>query len=87
MRRATIFVDNVDHPSPDYRWAQEWLTRWSGQVRVVDYATGGWEHMWDVEGPEEAIAEIPDRLSAVSAWSQQPYPPSGERKQRQHHRR
>jgi hypothetical protein len=46
-----------------------WLERWKPAVRVAGYSTGGWEHHWDVEGPEAAIAEVPARLLCASAWT------------------
>jgi len=46
-----------------------WLAKWAGKVRVADYSTGGFEHVWDVEGPEEAIAELPSGWLCDSKWS------------------
>jgi hypothetical protein len=70
LRRITLFADDPgDERSADFLWVEAWLERWKGQVRVVDYSTGGWEHLWDVEAPPEAAAEIPDHLLCASAWS------------------
>lgn len=70
FKRITLFSDDPnDEQSADYVWVQAWLERWKGKVRVVDYSTGGWEHLWDVEAPPEAAAEVPDRLLCASAWS------------------
>ncbi|WP_161958044.1 hypothetical protein [Azospirillum palustre] len=67
---ATIFtMDSYDVPSFDYAWVERWLKRWNGQVVVVDYSSGGWEHIWDVSGPREAIAEIPERFLCASKWA------------------
>jgi len=46
-----------------------WLKKWEGKVRVADYSTGGYEHLWDIEGPEEAIAELPKEWLCDSKWS------------------
>jgi hypothetical protein len=68
--RSTIYADDVgNEPSADYRWVAAWLERWRDVVRVADYSSGGWEHLWDVEGPPEAISEVPDHLLCGSAWS------------------
>ncbi len=70
LRRATIFVmaPNEADP-PDYKWVMAWLAKWGSAVVVADYSTGGYEHTWDVEGPQEAIAEIPGGLLCASTWS------------------
>ena len=66
--RATIYVDHVES-SKDFDFVEDWLKKWEGKVRVADYSTGGWEHTWDVEGPEEAILEIPTEWLCESKWS------------------
>jgi hypothetical protein len=69
-KRITIFSDYSDGElSADYKWVTAWLERWKPAVRVAGYSTGGWEHHWDVEGPEAAIAEVPARLLCASAWT------------------
>src|SRR5688572_26182787 len=86
--RASIFVMDPDEDaSPDYQWAIAWFESWGAQVRVADYSSGGFEHLWDVEGPADVIAEIPERLRAITSWSQKPYPPVKERNDRRHGRR
>lgn len=42
-----------------------WLTAWKKRMRYVspDYGGGGL-HLFDVEGPEEAIAALPECLLA-----------------------
>jgi hypothetical protein len=70
IKRATIFVDHPDEGEPpELRWVIDWLKRWKQQVIVADYSTGGWELLWDVEGPEEAIGEIPGELRCGSEWA------------------
>jgi len=70
LRRATIFVDHPGNGTPpELSLVQEWLKRWEGKVRVADYSTGGWEHLWNVEGPPEAIDELPTELLCSSEWA------------------
>ncbi|WP_397385805.1 hypothetical protein [Prosthecobacter sp.] len=70
-KRATIFVDHPgDERPPDFIWMCDWLEKWEGKVKVASYSSGGWEHLWDVEGPTEAIDEIPERITCCSAWAQ-----------------
>ena len=70
LTRITIFAgDFEDTPSADYRWVSAWLARWKAALRVADYSTGGSEHIWNIEAPEEAIAEVPDHLFCASEWS------------------
>ena len=66
--RATIFVEHVDD-SDDFDVVSAWLKKWEGKVRIENYSTGGFEHIWDVEGPEEAIAELPKEWLCESTWS------------------
>ena len=66
--RATIFVaDRDDHPSDDYAWVEGWLRRRGAHVAVRGYSTGGYEHVWDVEGTQEALSEIPEDFLCHSA--------------------
>jgi hypothetical protein len=70
LARITIFAgDFEDEPSADYKWVVAWLERWKTVLRVANYSTGGWEHIWDIEAPEDAIAEVPDNLLCASEWS------------------
>jgi hypothetical protein len=68
LRCATIFIEPPGD-GPEFTLVKEWLKRWEGKVRIADYSTGGWEHIWDVEGPEEAIAELPPDLLVASKWA------------------
>jgi hypothetical protein len=70
LRRLTIFADDAgETTSDDVLWVCDWLERWKSKVHVADHSSGGWEHLWDVEGPEEAIAEVPERLHCCSEWA------------------
>jgi hypothetical protein len=68
MKRATIFVEHIDS-STDFDRVQEWLKKWGVAVRVEDYSSGGWEHLWDVEAPEDALAELPREFFCSSEWA------------------
>jgi hypothetical protein len=62
-------MDPGEERPPEYLWVKAWLERWEGQVRVADYSSGGWKHCWDVDGPEEAIREVPDDYQCRSEWA------------------
>ncbi len=68
MKRITIFVMHGDDDT-DYKAAEAWFERWQDQVNVVEYSSGGWEHMWDVEASDEAIADLPKNFLCDSQWS------------------
>ena len=59
LKKVTIYIDHVDDDA-DFVFMQHWIEKWKDVVRVADYSTGGWEHIWDLEAPEEAISEIPE---------------------------
>jgi hypothetical protein len=70
LTRITIFAEDFENESSaQYKWVIAWMERWEGVIRVADYSTGGWEHIWDIEAPEDAIAEIPQDLLGASEWS------------------
>lgn len=68
MKRVTIYIDHVDDDT-DFVFMQEWLEKWKSSVRVESYSSGGWEHIWNVEGSEEAIVEIPEDWHCASEWA------------------
>jgi hypothetical protein len=68
MKRITIFVMHGDDET-DYKAAEAWFERWQNQVNVVDYSSGGWEHLWDVEASAEAVADLPKDFLCDSQWS------------------
>ncbi len=67
--RATIYVGDDEHPSDDYSWIVNWLKQHKDRVEVAGYETGGWEHLWDVHGPADVIAEIPEGFLCSSTWT------------------
>jgi hypothetical protein len=67
--RATIIVAA---DAPDEREAAEaWFAKWSSQLqyRSENTGCGCCVDIWDVEGPDEVIAEIPVEISAMSDWT------------------
>lgn len=68
FKRITIYVDHVDS-SDDYDLMQGWLLRWQNIAKIENYSTGGWEHIWDIEAPIEAIEEIPKEWFCASDWT------------------
>jgi hypothetical protein len=67
MKRITIFVMHGDD-NTDYKAAMAWFERWRDQVIEVEYSSGGWEHLWDVEASVEAIADLPKDFLCDSEW-------------------
>ena len=73
--------------SEERRWVEDWLKRWAGQVRVARFDADN-VFTWDVEGPPEAIAEVPGKYKVWnSRWAQEPRPPAKERADRRHGKR
>jgi hypothetical protein len=67
--RATICVDvNRDD---ECAAAEAWLDRWRTQLAVVseNEGCGCCVNIWNVDGPAEAILEIPEALRADSEWT------------------
>lgn len=68
MKRITVFVMHGDDDTA-YKAAEAWFERWQDQVNLVEYSSGGWEHLWDVEASAEAIADLPENFLCDSEWS------------------
>ena len=69
-QRASI---SVASDAPDEQAAFEaWLRRWEAQLTFIsdDYGCGCCVHLFDVEGPKEAIGAIPVQLRTMSDWSE-----------------
>ncbi|MFZ4834946.1 hypothetical protein [Rouxiella sp. Mn2063] len=67
-QRITIFVLHDDSPA-DFEFVLAWIEKWKSVVSIADYSTGGWEHLWDIEAPAEAIIEVPEEWLCLSDWS------------------
>jgi len=63
-KRVTIFFDNMD----SYKASvfESWLKKWKDKITILSEQFGcGCHHdLYEVEGPEEALAEIPPSLLA-----------------------
>jgi len=68
MKRVTLFVMHGDDDS-EFNLVEAWFERWKDQVVIVDYSTGGWEHLWDVEATPEALAEVHSDWLCSSEWA------------------
>jgi len=68
MTKATIFVEHLEDAA-DFDLVSEWLEKWKDSVHVESYSTGGWEHLWDIEAPDAALAELPQSFFCSSAWA------------------
>ncbi len=71
LQRITIFVEDDNDPT-NYEWVVQWLERWKEDARVADYSTGGWEHLWDIEASDLAVAEVPKGFLCSSVWTSRP---------------
>ena len=67
--RATILVD-ADRAN-DRAQVEAWFQRWREQLTYVSENTGCGccIDMWDVEGPPDAVEELPVQLRASSEWA------------------
>ena len=68
-KRLTIFVMHGDDDT-DYKLAKAWFKQWAAEVNIVDYSTGGWEHLWDIEATPNAAASVPEGWLCSSEWSE-----------------
>ncbi len=68
--RATICVEA--DAAEDQALVKAWFTRWQPQLAYCsdNEGCGCCVDMWDVEGPAEAVAELPEHLLAASAWAE-----------------
>lgn len=66
--KITVFVDHVDDNS-DFLFMKSWLDKWEKSVHIENYSSGGWEHIWDIDAPEEAVKEIPKNWLCSSKWA------------------
>jgi len=67
----------VSHDSgEEQRLAREWFAQFGHLLtyRSEDHGCHCCMNLWDVEGPEDAIAGIPERISIKSSWTH-PGPP------------
>jgi hypothetical protein len=70
--RITLFVDHPGNESPDFDFVDSWIKKWGNGITVANHSSGGWEHLWNIEAPWKAIAEIPKRFFCHSDWTTYP---------------
>ena len=68
MKKLTIYIDHVDDDT-DFQFMLNFLERWKSEVRIENYSSGGWEHIWNLEGPENILSEIPEDWHCSSDWA------------------
>ena len=70
MHRATVCLwsDSIEEKVE----FTAWLTAWKKKMAFVshDYGCGCCIHLFDLEGPREAIDALPKELLAVSQWTE-----------------
>jgi hypothetical protein len=71
LHRATVclWADSLEE-KVDFT---TWLNAWKKRMAFVsqDYGCGCCIHLFDLEGPREAIDAIPKELLTVSAWTEE----------------
>jgi hypothetical protein len=69
MARATI-IASADCQG-EFESAQRWFREWWEALAVAteNYGCQCCLHIWDVEGPQEAVDDIPHTLRSCSAWA------------------
>jgi len=67
--RATICVDLSDED--EVAAVEVWFKRWRVELAFVseNQGCGCCVDMWDVEGPDDAVSEIPASVRAASDWA------------------
>ncbi len=67
MPRATLILKEDDEA--DLSAFDAWLERWESSLtqKSENYGCGCCVHMFDVEGPQEAIDAIPESIHAASS--------------------
>jgi hypothetical protein len=70
MHRASISISS-DSDAEKVAF-EAWCALWKEKMSVFsdDYGCGCCVHLYDVEGPEEAIQAIPPELRTGSGWSE-----------------
>lgn len=78
--RATLIV-SVDEPR-EVAAAEAWFARWRPHLRYCSENTGCGccVHIWDVEAPAGAVADLPEVSSARSDRADPPSPGRGSRR-------
>ncbi len=69
MPRFTIIVDA--EPKTELESVERWFARWKNELIYVSpqFGCGCCIFGWDVEGPQEALEELPREVLASGDWS------------------
>ena len=69
-QRASVCVSS-DSPEEEVAFAA-WLERWKEKMSFIseDYGCGCCVHQFDLEGPSEAVAALPEKIRAMTDWSE-----------------
>jgi len=70
--RATIIVC-TDEPN-EVALVEAWFARWGDRLvyKSADTGCGCCVHIWDVDAPAEAVAELPPEVQGSSDWADAP---------------
>lgn len=73
MARATIIVV-VDEPA-EVAACEAWFEKWRSRLTYCseNKGCGCCVDSWDIEGPSEAIDDIPKELAGKSSWTNPEY--------------
>lgn len=68
MAHATIIVD-ITRPA-ELAMSEEWFAKWAPSLtyQSADQGCGCCVNIWDVEGTDEAVADLPSNIKADNAW-------------------
>ncbi len=68
MPRATLIID--EDKAEQLAAFDTWLERWESSLdrKSENYGCGCCVHIFDVEGPQDAIDAIPESIHAESEW-------------------
>ena len=69
MPRATIIV-NVDNPE-ESRASEQWFAKWASTLTYhsENEGCGCCVNIWNVEGPSDALADLPLNIKGNSDWA------------------
>jgi len=68
MKRATICADT---DTPDRQAVLDWLSKWQGKLGYCspNEGCGCCIDLYNLEAPEEALAELPANVFCASEWA------------------
>lgn len=61
---------DLENHKQQLKFVENWFNKWEGKLtHIKDTGCGCCVSMWDLEGPEDAINEIPNNIKSMSEWS------------------